>query len=158
MNKLLFISLMLIVLSLSGCENEQYQLIVSPGQVHMTDNDSVFLLHLATNPGSTVRYTLSDIPEWITVSPLNGEIRGSIAEISFRQTDDSLKAGLYSDVIKLTTDNKQVVNIPVRLAVKLTPWLKVQPMQLQLPDFIFETEFSVKNTGNGNLTDRKSVV
>jgi hypothetical protein len=151
MNKFILLSFLLSLIGITACDKEQHQLVVSPEKVQMTDNDQVFVLHLATKPGSGTKFTLSEIPEWIEVSPIKGELNNSVAEINFRPASNSLPAGIYTDVIKLTSDSKQVIDIPVSLAVKQTPWMKVEPLQLDLPDFNFTTEFSVQNTGNGKL-------
>jgi len=146
---------MIFFYGINSCESDNqssnYKIIVSPEKLVISDYDSIVKLYISTQPGFKTKFTFEEMPEWITVSAMNGSLNGGIYEIGINPKADTLKQGIYNGKLKIRTTENKIFEISVSLSVKLIPRLKTNLTQLLFSSEISELDISLQNVGSGYL-------
>jgi len=150
-NSIFYILIVIFLFAIKGCESDNYKIIVSPEKLYISDYDSIVKLFLSTQPSFRTRFTIKEIPEWITVSPTNGSLNGDIFEIAIKPKADTLKQGIYNGKFIISTTGNKIIEISVSLSVKQTPRLKTSLTQLIFSSEITELDVLLQNVGSGFL-------
>jgi len=154
-NSIIYILITIFVLVIKSCESDSqsnsFKIIVSPEKLIVSDYDSIVKLYISTQPKFKTKFTIEEIPEWVTVSPMNGTMNGDIYEIGIKPNADTLKQGVYNGIIKLSTKGNKIVEIGVSLSVKQTPRLKTNLSELIFPSEMSELDIILQNVGSGYL-------
>lgn len=149
-----FIAVLFNLLIFTSCNKNDIivQLKVSPDSLVIVDSDTLRELYLSTQPKGKMNFKITQKPEWLAVSPMNGTINGNIFSVKLIPVKDSLARGVYAGKISVEGDNGNIYNIPVIMSVNEHPKLKTNMLQISFAENVTETDFSIENSGTGILS------
>ena len=126
------------------------QLIVSPAQVMLNDNEEGKIL-LSVQPKSNVSWQVAGKPAWLQVSPASGTYAGQIQELKLTPQPTGLDEGQYTGTVEIISDGAGKASTEVKLYVGAHPLAEVSPATLTFPAGTDEQLVTVKNAGTGHL-------
>ena len=129
------------------------ELLIAPQQIALTDAhpiDTVFLS--ATPQNAELDWQIAAKPDWVTLSPESGRIRGSVVavEISAPQLETMEPGGMYG-TIEFIANGGQAA-IPISAMVKANPVLHLSSASVTVPATNDTALVTVSNAGRGPLT------
>lgn len=141
-----------VVLLFLGCEAdkvpEDYQIIVSPSNIILTNNETS-KLSISVKPSGEFQWNIASKPDWIEVNSLTGTINNEIVELELTPIITNLDAGKRIGKIEFITNGagKAETNLELNLD-DLSSIMTVSQLSL---DYRYSKEslsFLIKNEGN----------
>ena len=148
--------LIIVLISTSCRKDDNGQLVdlhlnASPDTLVILDSDSIKEIFLSTQPKGAIEYTISQKPDWLYISPLNGTLNGNILSIKIRPVKDNLAEGIYKGKINIISNIAGTADVYVKMAVNGHPKIRTNLSAITFPENVSETELVVENIGTGIL-------
>lgn len=157
-NTLALMSIVMTLLIFTTCKEEievtplDIQLIVSPDTlIIMDDGEKVGKMFLSTKPKGKVDYTVTNIPNWLQVTPLEGSINGNIVPLEVIGFADNLDEGIYEGKIEIISNIGGSSSVAVKMIVEGHPKIKTNIEKLSFPANVSTIWIEIENIGTGLL-------
>lgn len=141
-----------VVLLFLGCEAdkvpEDYQIIVSPSNIILTNNETS-KLSISVKPSGEFQWNIASKPDWIEVNSLTGTINNEIVELELTPIITNLDAGKRIGKIEFITNGagKAETNLELNLD-DLSSIMTVSQLSLDYGYSKESLSFLIKNEGN----------
>lgn len=126
-------------------------LVASPTTLQITEQNPTQKLFLSTSPSGRLDWQITAKPEWVTVTPTRGTIRGAPVEVTVTADFASAEPGTYRGRIELIGSGGAAV-VDVQGVVSANPIPTFSPASVTIADGADSAMVTVTNTGRGVLS------
>lgn len=133
-----------------GVSSTPVTLVASPTTLQITEQKPTQKLFLSTTPSGRLDWQLTAKPDWVTVTPTSGTIRGAPVEVTVTADFTRVEPGTYGGRIELIGSGGAAV-VTVQGVVSANPIPTFSAASVTIADGADSALVTVTNTGRGVL-------
>lgn len=133
-----------------GVSSRPVTLVASPTTLQITDQNPTQKLFLSTSPSGRLDWQITAKPDWVTVTPTSGTIRGAPVEVTVTADFTRAEPGTYGGKIELIGSGGAAV-IDVQGVVSANPIATFSAASVTIADGADSALVTVTNSGRGVL-------